>query len=75
LELIEEEAVRVAMILSKEEENCWWAGYDVNLPESLQQQRRPTTPPARPDKPPQHARDNSPAPPHESHGSPPHSRL
>jgi hypothetical protein len=37
LELIKEEAVRVAMILSKEEENCRWAGYDVNLLESLQQ--------------------------------------
>jgi hypothetical protein len=63
-ELIEEEAIRVAMILlEEEEEKRRWVGYDINLA----------------DMPPQQAReehhDNLPAPPPKSHALPPHPRL
>jgi hypothetical protein len=61
--LIEEEAIRVAMILSKEEEKRRWADNDIDLA----------------DMPPQQARDkhhgNLPEPPPESHALPPHPRL
>jgi hypothetical protein len=38
--LIEEEAIRVAMILSKEEEKRRWAGNDINLADMPPQQAR-----------------------------------
>jgi hypothetical protein len=46
-ELTKEEVMRVTMILSEEEEEekRRWACYDVSLAKSLQQQRRPPTPP------------------------------